>query len=912
VRGREAAHLRGARAAIATALLAIATVAAATGGDATTRLDRVVLQLKWTHQFQFAGYYAALEQGYFRDAGLDVVLREKTPDIDYVNEVVRGNAEFGTGESAELLVYRMDGAPLVILAPIFQHSPSVLIVKSDSGILGPQDMVGKRAAIGTGFESGLYLAVFYREGIPLSRIERVPYLHSLDDFVAGRVDVVAAYLTNWPYILDQQGIAYTIIHPEAYGLDFYGDCLFTTEGQCRLHPERTKAFRAASLRGWEYAFRHPNEVIALIRDRYAADTPHGLLEYEAEAIAKLSLPNLVELGHVNPGRWAHLAETFSDMGIGSADSSIEGFLYDVTENAVTAILRRVISIALPIFLAGAAVVAVLLVFNKRLKHAVQEQIKELSALNKELMREVKGHKKSQEALLESEERLDITLHSIGEGVMATDINGRVTLVNPVAERLTGYGLDESLGEPVGRVFRILDSISQLPIENPVDAILEGNAMTGRVSGGILVARDGAERQIACSAAPILNRSGESVGVVLVFRDVTERYRLEDQLRQSQKMEAIGQLAGGIAHDFNNLLGGIIGYADMLEARLRPDEKLHGFAQAVLDTAERASDLTKKLLAFSRKGKKRSEPVDVHRLIGEVISILQRTIDRRIVINQRLEALPSETSGDPSLLESALLNLAVNARDAMPEGGELLFTTSTVTLDEGACRARGLDVVPGAYIELAVKDTGIGMDRQTRNHVFEPFFTTKGAGEGTGLGLSAVFGTVKEHQGAISVVSEPGKGSAFTILLPVNPVGLKSDDAARADAIVYGRGRILVIDDEEVIRSLAHNMLIHMGYEVLLAQDGPEGIEIFQRNAPNIDLVVLDMVMPKLGGEEVLRAIKGIDPAAKVLISSGYSFGVRVDGLMAQGAAGFLQKPFTSAELSQHVAKAMGRRPARST
>ncbi len=522
-----------------------------------------------------------------------------------------------------------------------------------------------------------------------------------------------------------------------------------------------------------------------------------------------------------------------------------------------------------------------------------------------LIANILRRRRVQHALRDREEDLRITLDSIGDAVIATDDAGRVTRMNPVAQELTGWPRVEAAGRPLEEIFKILSARTRGPTENPLQRILREGDVVGLANDTLLVARDGTERQIADSGAPIRDPDGKITGVVLVFRDVTERYRLEEQLRHAQKMDSIGQLAGGIAHDFNNMLGGVLGYADLLATRLSDNKKLRSHAENIIDTAERAADLTDKLLAFSRKGQLEIVPVDVHACIRNALAILGRSIDRRITLHTDFQARRTVVNGDSGQLQNAILNLGVNARDAMPRGGTATFRTENAYLDEPACASSPFDVVPGEYVAIHVIDTGIGMTPEVAERIFEPFFTTKGVGEGTGLGLATVYGTVKDHTGCLTVYSEPGRGTAFHLYLPLSQADTMPA-AERQEEIVRGTGCILVVDDEETIRNMAVETLQGLGYEVIAAADGEEGLDLYKRHQDRVDAVLLDVVMPRMSGRECFRAIRAVDPAAKVLLSSGFTPDASLEALQDEGVSGFIKKPYRRERLSQVLAEVMGR------
>lgn len=393
-------------------------------------------------------------------------------------------------------------------------------------------------------------------------------------------------------------------------------------------------------------------------------------------------------------------------------------------------------------------------------------------------------------------------------------------------------------------------------------------------------------------------------------DITERKQAEDrqaklteQLHQSQKMEAIGQLAGGIAHDFNNLLAGIMGFAELLQISEQLSAKQSDYVGKILSSAERAGNLTKQLLTFSRRGVKASTPIEIDKIITDTIAMLQRTIDKNIEINFENKANGISVIGDDTILQNAILNISINASHAMPNGGKLIFSTENVFLDDNYCLFSNFDIKPGDYIELSIRDSGVGMPPEILSRIFEPFFTTKEQGKGTGLGLAMVYSAIQEHSGAINVYSELGTGTVFHIYLPV--AGASSKKGTIAKSLIQGSGTILIIDDEELIRITARGLLESLGYKVLLAENGIEGIKVYKLNQNEIDLIILDMIMPIMGGRETFSKIREINQNIPVLIASGFAKEADLIVLKSQGIAGFLQKPFRMAEISEKVHKAIG-------
>jgi two-component system, cell cycle sensor histidine kinase and response regulator CckA len=386
------------------------------------------------------------------------------------------------------------------------------------------------------------------------------------------------------------------------------------------------------------------------------------------------------------------------------------------------------------------------------------------------------------------------------------------------------------------------------------------------------------------------RFGEAVFVVAVARDVTDRKRLEEQLRQIQKMEAIGTLAGGVAHDFNNLLQVILGYTEILllgKAKDHPDRK--GIL-AIHRAAKDGSDLVKGLLAFSRKVQIKPRAIDLNHLVTDVREMLYRTIPKMIEIELILADDLSMVAADPGQMEQVLLNLAINARDAMPEGGKLTIETKNTTLGDNYCKPH-LGIEPGNYVLLTVSDTGPGMEKDVVSHIFEPFYTTKAIDKGTGLGLAMVFGIVKSHNGHITCYSEVGVGTTFGIHLPVTKAEIESAVPIDMEMPAGGTETILLVDDDEALLTLGTEMLELGGYSVLTARDGREALEVFGRSKDEISLVILDMVMPGMSGKQCLDELIRIDPKTKILVASGFSGHGPAQNGVASGGAGFIAKPF---------------------
>jgi len=415
--------------------------------------------------------------------------------------------------------------------------------------------------------------------------------------------------------------------------------------------------------------------------------------------------------------------------------------------------------------------------------------------------------------------------------------------------------------------------------------------------------------VLVSAVPIRNREGYVVAAMAVLHDVSERHELEAQLRRSQKMEAMGRLAGGAAHDFNNLLTIIGGYGQMALDALRPKDPVRQDLEAILEASARATALTRQLLTFSRRQMVQPKSVDLNRHILRIGRMLRRVLGEDVELATALKAAPSRIWIDPAQLEQVLLNIAVNARDAMPTGGRLTVATGTFEVAERA--SSELNLAPGLYVTLTMTDTGTGMSAETLSHLFEPFYTTKSKGKGTGLGLSTVYGVVKQCGGEITVASELGRGTAVTIYFAT------SEGPAKTHTVVPEHGpaqagteTVLVVEDDPEVRRLASQMLARQGYSVLKAASAAEALRLWKDRHDSIDLVLSDVIMPHMSGPQMVERLRELRPDVRVLYMSGYTGDVLARHGVADTNSSFLPKPFTLETLSRTVRSVLDRKEPR--
>jgi PAS domain S-box-containing protein len=477
------------------------------------------------------------------------------------------------------------------------------------------------------------------------------------------------------------------------------------------------------------------------------------------------------------------------------------------------------------------------------------------------------------------------------GIVVLDSTGGVAFFNVAAERMTGYQRDELIGRPLpSTLFREADTTAIASVIAAGVRLENREAQLRRKGGGA--------KDVILGAAPLRAGDGSSSGYACFLIDNTEKRHLQSLLLQSQRMDLVSEMAGGIAHDFNNLLEGILGYASFMMDLIDESHELHQYLEIVEQSARKASELTDRLMTFSRFGDRGESSVDCNALLQEVGKICERTIDPRITLEmdlgEGLEAVP----GAPGALETAFLNISLNARDAMPDGGTLRITSRNVNIDDTYPRL-DWNMEPGAYVRLSFSDTGRGMDAETRRRIFEPFFTTKERGEGAGLGMTLVYGVVKNHGGFINVYSEPEKGTVVNIYLPT---GSSADRPAAQQVGAAPRGSgelVLVIEDEQMVRDLTRDLLEKLGYRVVTASDAGSGIEAFLQRGDDISVVLLDLIVPGGGGESFHR-IREARPDIPVVLVSGYNR-TYVDALiMGSDPVSFLQKPYSMADLAVAV------------
>lgn len=851
-------------------------------GQNQDNLQAVTLQLPWLHQFQFAGYYAAQDQGYYKAAGLQVAIKEGRPGLSPVDSVLNGRAQFGVGRS-EILLHRLKGEPVVALAAVFQHSAIIFLARQDSGIATPQDMIGRKVMLLPGDDAAEYRATLLNEGVDLGSVDIIPSSFDINDLVSGKTDVFNAYISNEPFFLKEQGVAPSIIRPSTYGIDFYGDTLFTSELEKEKHPKQVKAFREASLKGWLYALEHQEEMITLLKEKYGVAKSLAHLRFEAAAINDLVKAQLVEIGHMNPGRWQHMADTYVKLGMVEPGYSLAGFIYDPEP-------RPDYAKAITFFyllLAGSVLAAVvlLLLFNRRLNRILHA---------------------TQEDLLKKEKLYRFVFDNAPVGIVLTDEDGTVREINNEALKITGYKREDAAHKKVTEIYRNPEDRKKL-----IDLVKKDGGVTGLDVR--LERQDGSRLDVRMTTVGLV--VDERPHMLSLFEDVSkakeverERVKIQASLNRMQKMEAIGLMASGVAHDLNNILSGIVSYPELILMQLPADSPFRKSMQEIHQSGQRAAAVVADLVTVARGVASVREPHNVNDLLREYLESPEgrqlKMLYGNVICSTSLDPKLANIACSPVHIKKCLMNLIINAAEAIKGEGCVDIATRNETIMDGDEESHGL--APGQYVVVSVADTGPGISEKDKEHIFEPFYTKKVMGRsGTGLGLAVVWNTMQDHNGTI-VLESSERGTVFELYFPVCLDGTLANGEAISLEKLEGDGQtMLIIDDEPQQRDIASQMLDSLGYKAHAVSSGEEAVDYLRDN--KADLLLLDMIMaPGMNGRETYEEILKSHPGQKAVICSGFARNDEVKKALELGAGGFLKKPYTRKQLGRAVQQELAR------
>nr|WP_306469833.1 ABC transporter substrate-binding protein [Oscillatoria laete-virens] len=868
-------------------------------GWATQPLDKVRLKLKWKHQFQFAGYYAAIEKGFYREAGLEVELIEPAEDEEPMHEVLDGKAEFGVSTS-DLILLRAEGHPVVALAVIYQHSPLVLLARTDEGISTLHDLVGKRLMIEP-HSADLY-AMFRNEGIPLDKLRFEPMSFSIEGLLSKKVDAISAYLTDEPFTLFKENIPYIQFSPRAYGIDFYGDGLFTTEEQIRKHPKRVKAFREASLRGWRYAFDNPEEIADLILAKYSQRKSREHLLFEAIRSRDLAHPDLVEIGYMNPGRWDHIAETFRSVGMLDKDVDLNGFLYNPEPRFPWRKLLPVLGVLVLLCAVTAAIAGYFRLANQRLQAEIQKRLHAESALK------------------ESEKRYREVYENAPLAFVITDPDLRIVDWNQRAEEIFGWTRMEAIGKNILELIvppEIHETIRDILVNHrdsphPVHSLNHNLTKNGQVIwcdwNNVYEHDDnGLFRHCLSIAAEVTDKVATQEALKAANQNLEKQAEtLKNAKKDAEEATAAkSQFLAMMSHEIRTPLNAVSGYTALLRQEpLTPSQK--EMVETVSFGAESLTAIVSDILDYSKieSGKLDLETKVFH--LPELIRSTARLFEplaaaKKVSFEVQTDAkLPEWIRADATRMGQILSNLLSNA---------VKFT------DSGKVRLLAEFLPSSSSLLLRVEDTGIGMSAEQREKLFTPFTQADASISrrfgGTGLGLAITKSLIDLMHGKISAASQSGKGTQFTVTLPV--------ETAQAPDIPDQNQKIspsiepplptalnaLVADDTQSNRKLTSVFLERLGLRCDSAEDGQEAVDLTTRKT--YDMIFMDMSMPRMNGLEAAKAIRraerdaGKPPSYIIALTANASRQDQAACLEA-GMNDFLTKPLRIEDIRDAISR----------
>jgi PAS domain S-box-containing protein len=843
--------------------------------------EPVTLQLKWTHAFQFAGYYAAVEQGYYDEVGLDVTIKEASPDTDPVRNVLEGEAQYGVGSSG-LLLDRAAGKPVVVLAVIFQHSTYEVYAAPE--IYHLRDLIGKRLMLEP--QSEELIAFLKIKGIPLDSISIMTHGFDAGSLMQGKTDAMSGYVSSEPYYFRLANYPYQTFNPRSAGIDFYGDNLFTSEQELAENPERVKAFRAASLRGWKYAKEHTDEIINLIFTKYSKQHTLDYLQFESDQMIPLLQPDLIEIGYMNPNRWQHIAQTYASIGLLSEDYSFEGFIYDSTEKNMDWFYRSM-GIAILIILSISALALYIFRINRRLSQSIKK-IKQASAV-----------------LAENEKSYFGLFNSVSDAIYIQDKKGFFIDVNVGVKKMYGY----SRGEFIGKTPEFLSATDKNDL--PLIFKLVNKCYTtgkpqqfefwGKRKNGEIFPKD-----VICNKGKYF---GKDV-IITTARDISKHKNAElEIIRAKEKAEESDRLKSAflanMSHEIRTPMNGILGFADLLKEPNLTGEQQVEYINIIQKGGVRMLNIINDIVSISKIESGQMEVNIQESNINEQIEYIYT------FFNPEIEAKGMQFSFKNSLhFKEAILKTDREKVFAILTN----LVKNAVKYSEKGSIEMGYNKKAN-FLEFYVKDTGIGIPKDRQGPIFERFIQAdiadKNAYQGAGLGLSISRAYVEMLDGKIWVESEEGIGSTFYFTLPYHSEMIKENSIENEillpveDASI-NKLKILIVEDDESSEMLISIAVQKFGKEIITVKTGTEAVEACLNN-PDIDLVLMDIQLPEMNGYEATRQIRKFNKDVIIIAQTAYALVGDKEKALQAGCDDYISKPIKGDELKQMIVKYLNKK-----
>ncbi len=856
--------------------------------------EHITLQLKWHHQFQFAGYYAAQAKGFFHEEGLDVELKAGGPEIAPLKEVLEGRAQYGI-DAGELVYYRLQGKPVVALASIFQHSPALLMVRADSGIRTPHDLAHKRVGLMVGGQPIIEAAaMFVNEGVKLDALDLRPNAIGIHAVIKGDLDADFGYTTSEPFLGQQAGQALYFMQPLNYGVDFYGDTLFTTERQLDEHPEQVAALRRAVVRGWRYALENPGEIIGMLIDTHP-ELQREALQFEALHIHDLIKPEIVEIGHMNPERWRRMADTFVKLGMVTDTSRLDGFLYDPDKKIDYRWVVWVLGVLGSVILLGAAANAVMAWFNGRLQEKntlLQQAVQE----RQETSRQLQESQRSLQSLIGNLPGMAFRCHYEPAWTMEFASSG--------CEELTGYPVSRMQGFPYNNLIHPDDQ--ERVWEEVGAALAKGHVFQLNYR---LYRRDGTQRWVWEQGHCIeRDAKGEPLLLEGLIMDITEQVDTQQKLRKARdKADAATRaksiFLANISHEIRTPLSAVTGLSQLLQQsdlqgkKREYVEQLYSSSRLLLGIVEDVMDFS---CIEAGELVLRPSPFDLQGILQSVGHIVHEALQTKgLTFDIKVdEGIPPVLVGDPLRLSQVLNNLLVNAVKFTREGSVVLHVSLYSRTDDHT------------RLQFSVRDTGVGIPAGQRASLFEPFVRMKTEGgeapKGAGLGLSISRRLVELMGGTIRVESIPGIGSEFSFCADF---GVESHGTAQSTTRITAGGdhtldgmRILLVDDEPLNCMIGIELLSVLGCVTKCVADAGEVYGALEQ--ADFRLVLMDIELPGMNGDELTRQLRQDSRwhGLPIIALTAHATIEAREMALAAGMNDFLAKPFDIEQLRAMLLK----------